>query len=479
MTLLRFRLTAVCYGIGCIDKRSSAELTEAINSMFRWYADSSVCYVYLSDVEHFEDPSNVAQQIRASRWFTRGWTLQELIAPDSVVFYDNYWRLLGDKTELLEHLNKITRIDQDVLKDRRALRLTSVAKRMSWAADRTTSRVEDRAYSLLGIFDVNMPMLYGEGRKAFQRLQEEIISTSATVDHSILAWIPPSLKSQDSVDGSVSSSLLSPSPDGFRHAQDIVSWALPQTEIFEFSQGGLRLNGRVTKERTRTFDGGNETVYVIALNCRYKQRPSTRIGIRLLQRLQVEELEPGRLAGRRVEEGEISYDRDWVREHGTGDLVNLRASNVRGSDWTRRTMTLARQSFLFPEHGNRVHVRLVSCAAGTYQDYDYNNHLLRLSVVHDKSLHGSLKIETMWLFASSVISDEVIDFKVRIMQPTMRSRPPLLTVQIGFAASEDDPIVTGETREYSTKFGRLGVSARYVHLDGELLESQRQGSRCN
>ena len=134
-------------------------------------------------------------------------------------------------------------------------------------------------------------------------------------------------------------------------------------------------------------------------------------------------------------------------------------------------MTLARQSFLFPEYGNRVHVRLISCAAGPYQDDDYNNHMLRLYVVRDKSLRGSLKIETMWLALSRVINKEIIDFRVRIMQPKMRSRPPLLMVQIGFAASNDDPIVTGETREYSTKFGRLSVSARYVHLDGELLWS--------
>lgn len=129
--------------------------------MFRWYANARKCYAYLSDIGHHHDRS----QLNESRWFTRGWTLQELIAPANVTFYDRNWRSIGDKAHMLEDLHKITRIDGKVLRDRKALQLMSVAKRMSWAADRMTSRVEDRAYSLLGIFDVNMPMLYGEGEK--------------------------------------------------------------------------------------------------------------------------------------------------------------------------------------------------------------------------------------------------------------------------------------------------------------------------
>ena len=148
---------------GCIDKRSSAELSEAMNSMFRWYATANVCYAYLSDVEakHCPSDTNVSEQLRRSRWFTRGWTLQELIAPTKVHFYDKRWILLGDKIGLLKDLVEITRIDEDVLRSRHALRRISVAEKMSWAAERTTSRIEDQAYSLLGIFDVNMPMLYG------------------------------------------------------------------------------------------------------------------------------------------------------------------------------------------------------------------------------------------------------------------------------------------------------------------------------
>ena len=148
---------------GCIDKRSSSELSEAINSMFRWYAEAGVCYAYLSDVEKksSSDNSEVWVHFRRSRWFTRGWTLQELVSPKVVRFYDRTWNFIGEKFQMLTMLTQITRIHKHVLKDRRALRSASVAERMSWAAHRTTSRIEDLAYSLLGIFDVNMPMLHG------------------------------------------------------------------------------------------------------------------------------------------------------------------------------------------------------------------------------------------------------------------------------------------------------------------------------
>jgi hypothetical protein len=130
------------------------------------------------------------ENTRNARWFTRGWTLQELVAPNRVRSYSQQWLCWGEKQELLEPLSRITQIDEAVISNRESLPLTSVARRMSWAAGRTTTRVEDRAYSLLGIFDVNLPLLYGEGRKAFQRLQEEIIRTASRVDHSILAWKP-------------------------------------------------------------------------------------------------------------------------------------------------------------------------------------------------------------------------------------------------------------------------------------------------
>ena len=171
----------------CIDKTSSAELTEAINSMYKWYESASECYAFLSDVRVFDLAEPRSQDtFRDSAWFTRGWTLQELIAPARVLFYNRSWSYLGSKDALYNLLQDITGIDAVVLLGQTKPNQCTVAQRMSWAAQRTTSRVEDRAYSLLGIFGVNMPMLYGEGDRAFRRLQQEIINQSD--DHTIFAW---------------------------------------------------------------------------------------------------------------------------------------------------------------------------------------------------------------------------------------------------------------------------------------------------
>ncbi|KAF4957129.1 hypothetical protein FGADI_3349 [Fusarium gaditjirri] len=166
----------------CIDKSSSAELTEAINSMFLWYQEASVCYVYL--VDKFEGST-----LGDCRWFTRGWTLQELIAPKSMSFFNNSWDCIGTKNSLMSQLTVITPIDPDILRHNAPISSACIAKRLSWAAGRKTTRVEDMAYCLLGICNINMPMLYGEGKIAFRRLQEEIIRS--TYDLSLLAWTPP------------------------------------------------------------------------------------------------------------------------------------------------------------------------------------------------------------------------------------------------------------------------------------------------
>ncbi|KAL8992573.1 MAG: hypothetical protein Q9169_006995 [Polycauliona sp. 2 TL-2023] len=170
----------------CINKSSSAELTEAINSMFRWYKAAAVCYAFLCDVDVDRlRGGRMDRQITNSVWFDRGWTLQELLAPANVVFYDRHWRFLGTKQSLIEALVRRTGIQPGALNGE-SLSTFSIAQPMSWAAHRVTTRREDIAYSLLGIFDVNMPMLYGEGYKAFIRLQEEIIKQSN--DHTIFAW---------------------------------------------------------------------------------------------------------------------------------------------------------------------------------------------------------------------------------------------------------------------------------------------------
>jgi hypothetical protein len=161
----------------CIDKSSSAELSEAINSMFRWYHESTKCYVYLSDVMKSAVNTNDLMwesAFRASKWFTRGWTLQELIASESVEFFSKAGELLGDKSTLERQVCEITGIPAKALRGS-PLSGFSIAERMSWAARRQTTRGEDQAYCLLGIFDISIPAIYGEGRKkAFQRLREAV-----------------------------------------------------------------------------------------------------------------------------------------------------------------------------------------------------------------------------------------------------------------------------------------------------------------
>lgn len=172
----------------CIDKSSSAELSEAINSMFKWYQDAVKCYAFLSDV-YTTTPHQNLPEITASQWFTRGWTLQELIAPQVVEFYSKQWLYLGSKDSAAEAIQLATKISKRGLLGQ-DLSSISIYQRMRWASQRTTTRPEDMAYCLLGIFDVNIPLLYGEGKKkAFQRLQEEILKKST--DLSLFLWTIP------------------------------------------------------------------------------------------------------------------------------------------------------------------------------------------------------------------------------------------------------------------------------------------------
>ncbi|KAH0565161.1 hypothetical protein GP486_001439 [Trichoglossum hirsutum] len=165
----------------CIDKSNSAELQEAINSMFRWYHNAAKCYVYLSDVSRLAlDSSDKLNQppwklaFRKSRWFTRGWTLQELVAPESVEFFSKDWEKFGNKKSLERLIHEITGIPVRALQGSPLARF-SVSERMLWADKRETTRKEDKAYSLLGIFGVHMPLIYGEGGdNALTRLREEI-----------------------------------------------------------------------------------------------------------------------------------------------------------------------------------------------------------------------------------------------------------------------------------------------------------------
>ncbi|KAI0190939.1 heterokaryon incompatibility protein-domain-containing protein [Xylaria flabelliformis] len=198
----------------CIDKTSSAELSEAINSMFAWYADSHRCYVYLADfawnMGSFEFLNTA--QLSQCRWFKRGWTLQELLAPETLLFFDMFWREFGNRGDgrFRFQLSEITGIKTMYLEFRPWIAQASVSERMSWVAHRETTREEDIAYCLLGIFGINMSLIYGEGRRAFLRLQEEIIRVSN--DQTIFCWTYPT--EEDLVDEDWDS-VLAPHPRVF------------------------------------------------------------------------------------------------------------------------------------------------------------------------------------------------------------------------------------------------------------------------
>ena len=168
----------------CIDKSNSNELSEAINSMFGWYRNAARCYVYLPDISltYSEQDSEQPELLwepafRANRWFTRGWTLQELLAPASVEFFIRDGLRIGDKRSLEQQIHEITGIAISALRGN-TLSDFKVDERLKWAETRQTTRSEDWAYCLLGIFGVFIPLIYGEGRvNAIRRLRKEIDET--------------------------------------------------------------------------------------------------------------------------------------------------------------------------------------------------------------------------------------------------------------------------------------------------------------
>ncbi|KIW13670.1 hypothetical protein PV08_08861 [Exophiala spinifera] len=230
----------------CINKESSAKLTEAINSMYRWYKNSVVCYAFLYD---FAAPEGIDKMLK-SRWFSRGWTLQELIAPQDVFFYDRDWHYFDCRSDRFSEISLATHISMGLLGGFESIDDYSVAVKMSWAYGRQTTREEDVAYCLMGLFDVNMPLLYGEGRKAFIRLQEEIIKNAD--DQTILLWdpLPP--------DRTRISGILAPEPSCFGRtfAFDIINY---KTEPFQMTNKGLSLTTRLSPY--------NDDIYVAWLQC--------------------------------------------------------------------------------------------------------------------------------------------------------------------------------------------------------------------
>lgn len=239
----------------CIDKTNSVELSEAINSMFRYYKEAQICYAYLADVH----TSTWEAQIAQAKWWKRGWTLQELIAPSSLQFFSRTWEPLGSRQTLRNTITAITGIEDEYLIGY-PIEHASIAKRMSWAANRETTRDEDIAYCLIGIFDVNMTMLYGEGtQRAFVRLQEEIMRSSE--DQSIFAWT----KSEDDP---TQHGLLADSPKDFRNTGSTTAyWANADYSPSTMTARGLHISLPLTQK-----DGGTSVAALLCPGISHRSR---------------------------------------------------------------------------------------------------------------------------------------------------------------------------------------------------------------
>ncbi len=219
----------------CIDKRSSAELSEAINSMYEWYWRAAKCYVHLSDAPE-------QRPFVKSVWFERGWTLQELLAPAALEFFDHEWNFMGTKLGLNKEIQQATGIQKTYLLDRHNIQDASVATKFSWASKRVTTRTEDVAYCLLGLMGVNMPMLYGEGGNAFARLQLELLKNSN--DHTIFAWGAFETAHLDASEFQATKTVLAPSPACFRYSAGLRTTVIGRSErslTHEVTNNGLRI----------------------------------------------------------------------------------------------------------------------------------------------------------------------------------------------------------------------------------------------
>lgn len=324
----------------CVDSRSSAELSAAINSMHRWYQLARVCYVYFRDVEAPDsdqkkvliEQTAIRKQLTNARWFVRGWTLQELLASQHIKFYDKNWQYLGNKEILSPILTEITGIDEVYLRggDHRE---ASVAKRMSWAASRETTKVEDIAYCLMGIFDVNMPLLYGEGNKAFKRLQERIFEE--TDDMTLFAWQTAEATTSNSphnlraAPGNRGVSIFAEHPRDFLATANLVPSV--STGDSSIMSGGKGLRLELPVFRIKGIGTRGSTLRIAVLECRSKCRQYTRPGIVL------QELSPGH----------------YIR-HPTAGLVQVSARGIKDADslriCVRKTMSFTKM----PEPSRRI-----------------------------------------------------------------------------------------------------------------------------
>ncbi|KAI0968629.1 heterokaryon incompatibility protein-domain-containing protein, partial [Xylaria arbuscula] len=337
----------------CIDKTNPADTQEAINAMFRWYQNASVCYAYLEDVDANTVPShtdltfeslptdqdldNVSSKDNVispnsllrqalkdllinAKWFTRGWTLQELLAPPYLVFVDRVWRRIGTREIWADEIKEASGIEAKHLTsfDPENFMASSIAMRFSWASRRKTTVEEDETYSLLGLFGISLPLIYGEGRlRAFTRLQRELITVYN--DDSIFAWkalepVPESSNASNRRGYSTGRGILAPSIREFWDASSIVCLGLHGSS-FTMTNRGIELKAK------RWRNGVDPGRFVVCLNCGNIDS-IVHIGIPLThtngsyERIQVDELYNVRSLDRRVWEEESGYQSTFIQASG-------------------------------------------------------------------------------------------------------------------------------------------------------------------
>lgn len=192
-----------------------------------------------------------------------GWTLQELLAPSNVEFYDQDWAFRGSKKDHNDTISKFTSIPTKVLLKPTTIYKESVSARMSWASKRVTKRTEDIAYCLLGIFEINMPLIYGEGKRAFQRLQEEIVKRNN--DLTIFAWDnwPRPGRRTRRTDDLVE--VLATSPKAFRESAKLQNISVGLGSEFSITNRGLLLTGDFKLSYRSSRERPEKSTYVLQI----------------------------------------------------------------------------------------------------------------------------------------------------------------------------------------------------------------------
>ena len=344
----------------CIDKSSSAELSEAINSMFRWYGDAAICYAYLVDVDgDIAERAHLQTRFVASRWFERGWTLQELLAPREVVFFGTGWTHFGSKSELAGVISTLTGIPEKVLSRPWGVQAICIAARMAWASKRTTTRIEDRAYSLLGIFGINMPLLYGEGDRAFRRLQEELLKISD--DQTLFVHM--------------GKSFLAKSPSDFRYEHPIYPLNIRNpTHLCSMTSRGLLIEVRQIRDEGQLF-------WWSVLNVQFGGNYTQYLAVRL------SEVEPVPGTFRKVF-GSLAFRPFDASKIETVERKTIYIIELRMDIHDHYTLLLNAQTAM--DHGFELRAPIVTDyrvgPAGILDVWDRDSHTLRITTTHDASI---------------------------------------------------------------------------------------------